>query len=557
MKKFYTLFSAALIAASALAAPAQFRELPQARFKGDKMPPTTKIQPKHSPKLNTSSLHKIPELSVSPADIITERPAGTVTTYERSSMGYVVFWGSVFVSGDTGAVGEIVKGDNGKTYINVPISGMLIDAWVECTITDVESTVTDMELVIPGYQPVFYDEDYEDYMVLTVLEYVSDDETEDYVPAADQNFRMEISDGQITSINFDQDGDYILGLCYYMPDEYFEWAGFGDWNYEFTPFDGEPLAGPADTTGVEKWAIISDGDGYFVNVGVNDDTLYIQGIYPALPDAWVKASLTDGKGEIETPTYLGVDQGHYIYLQTAEIEEVWYEWYEQYLEEVYPSDTPFVVTYDAEAKKIVGEGVLATTYGLPSEDMWYAVSTLSDPTILKQNRVPGTAPCAAQDITDYDDPDFPYFYFTLPPFDVDGNLLDTSRLFYNVFVDGEIFVFQPDEYERLTEDMTDVPYGFYDNWDIVANGPLHEIYYYWNGVDSIGVRPFYVEEDGSKTYGEMATLDLSSVALINATETSAVYYDLNGLRVANPDKGIFVRRSVMSDGSVKVTKVAR
>ncbi len=546
MMKFYTLCSAALIAASALAAPAQSR-LQQTRFKDGKVPSAALLKSKRSPKLH-SSAHKMADMDFTPSDIITERPAGAVTSYERSSFGYIVFWGNILVSADTGAVTEIVKGDDGKTYMNVPISGAYIDAWVECEMTDTE-------LVIKGNQPVFYDEEYGDFMTLDVLEYVEDEDN--YVPAENQNFKMEISDGEITSINFDQDGECILGLCYYAPGEYQEWSGFGDWNYVITDFDGVPLAGPANASDTQKWALVSEGDGYFVNVAVADGALYLQGLYPELPEAWVKAPLTDGKGELETPVYLGKSNGHYLYLQTAEIEEVWYDWAEEYYQEVYPSDTPFVVNYDAEANKIVCEGTVAVTYGLPDEDMWYSVADLSDPTIMKQTRTPGTPPCAARDLVDLPDSDWPYFSFDMPPFDVDGNLLDTSRLYYNVYVDGELFVFYPDEYVMLQEEMTDVPYGFNDDYDIVADGPMHEVYYYWNGVDAIGVQTFYVEEDGTKVYGEMTTLDLTSVAALGASEASAAFYDLNGLRVAEPGKGIFIRRSVMSDGSVKVTKIAR
>ncbi len=504
-----------------------------------------------SPTLHKSTLRKAPAKAPALSDIIPGRPDGESTFYERASVGYLVFFGNVFAMEDSGAVCEIVKGDDGKTYLNVPISGTYLDNWAECTLTDTE-------LVIPGNQPLMYEEEYGDFLTLTVLDFVEDEDGGWYYPADDQNFRMEVKDGVISSEP--GNGETILGLCYYTPeDDYYEWAGFGDWNYVITPFTGVAEAGPADAAATENWALLDDNDGYFVGVNATEDSLYLRGLYPTLPDAWIKAPMTDGKAEITEPVYVGMDTGHYIYFQPAANESVWDEWYEDYVDEILPSSAPFVFVYDGEARKITSEGILAATHGVPSEDLWYAYATLENITVVKQDRKAGIPPVAPSDLTDVPDPDYPEFTFVLPPFDVEGNLLDTSRLYYNVFVDGEIFVFYPDEYMELTEEMTDIPYSFTENWDIVVDGTLREIYYYWNGVDTIGVRAFYLEEDGSKTYGEMTVLNLDENG-VKATAAEALttqYYDLHGIRVAAPGKGVFVSRSVMSDGSVKVSKTVR
>lgn len=51
--------------------------------------------------------------------------------------------------------------------------------------------------------------------------------------------------------------------------------------------------------------------------------------------------------------------------------------------------------------------------------------------------------------------------------------------------------------------------------------------------------------------------DLTAVGELNADEVSAEYYNLSGARVATPEKGIFVKVSRLSDGTVRTSKVAR
>ena len=53
--------------------------------------------------------------------------------------------------------------------------------------------------------------------------------------------------------------------------------------------------------------------------------------------------------------------------------------------------------------------------------------------------------------------------------------------------------------------------------------------------------------------------DGSSVATLDsdAVEVSAEYYNLSGIRVANPDNGIFLKVSKLSDGTLRTSKIAK
>lgn len=50
---------------------------------------------------------------------------------------------------------------------------------------------------------------------------------------------------------------------------------------------------------------------YTLNIGYTGSEVYVQGLYPALPAAWVKGSIADGKVTFDTPQYVGNYHGLY------------------------------------------------------------------------------------------------------------------------------------------------------------------------------------------------------------------------------------------------------
>lgn len=180
---------------------------------------------------------------------------------------------------------------------------------------------------------------------------------------------------------------------------------------------------------------------------------------------------------------------------------------------------------------------------------------------MHQERTPGTPPGAPKDLIDDDTySDMMFIEFTLEPFDTDGNLLDTSRLYYNLLVDDNLFTFYPDQYTYLTEEITDIPYDFVDGWDIYVEGTKRTVYYTTTGVDTWGIRAIYVEDDGSKVYSDITRIASAASAVKGIQGHAAAqveYFDLNGIRVNNPGKGIFIRKAVDKDGMTSFSKIAR
>lgn len=50
---------------------------------------------------------------------------------------------------------------------------------------------------------------------------------------------------------------------------------------------------------------------YTLNVGYDGSDVYVQGLYPAFPNAWVKGTVADGKATFKTPQYIGNYHGLY------------------------------------------------------------------------------------------------------------------------------------------------------------------------------------------------------------------------------------------------------
>ena len=148
----------------------------------------------------------------------------------------------------------------------------------------------------------------------------------------------------------------------------------------------------------------------------------------------------------------------------------------------------------------------------------------------------------------------------------DGKLLNPNKLFYNIYFDDALFTFYPDEYAALVDEITDVPIDFTDNNDIVKKGTNRKIYYFLQGMTTVGVQEIY--KDGDKTYksnlvsykvDERGNLTGISRDITTGSEEvkSVSYTDLAGRRISKPAHGIFLKTVKYADGSQKTVKYVR
>ena len=186
-----------------------------------------------------------------------------------------------------------------------------------------------------------------------------------------------------------------------------------------------------------------------VQVGFyGENEVYIQGLSGYIPEAWVVGTIEDGVVTIPE-TYLGIYEGFFG------------------SSELFFSGATFV--YDAEAETFTSaEGFVS--YETPEDTYW--MDEYNDVVLTKLYDVAATP--ADPEITDMRTAgvSYPRVYFNIPTEDVNGAPIMQANLAYQLYVekDGEVLplVLEADLYDELEEDMSEIPYGFTDEWDIYS-----------------------------------------------------------------------------------------
>lgn len=490
------------------------------------------------------------------AGIITEAPEGRVEKYSVGGYAYYnSFFGVMGVS-HSGTLGEIVFCDDNTVYIKNPFTQFATDSYLKGTLEGDEITV---KLPQPIYVEEYYDETY--YYNAERMVYVDDADGGWYY--RDEN----CSEVKFTYRNDsvvwadDPDGDVLIGLC----DDLGEWMGYGDFNTVYSKMTDQPVEAPADMAS-EDWLLFANGDGFNVKVGFSGDDVYIGGIYSSMPDAWIKGTVDNDKIVFPSGQYLGPDEymNCYVYFVTGGSEPVWDEDYQEWYASAYMTDQ-IVLSYDAAEKIMIADSKNDSTMFVNSgKDRIYYINCYDAPVIKLQKPIVGAVKPATPEILMFIDYDDTYGYglidFTVPKFDVDGNLLDTDKMHYNILIDDEVLTFYPDEYLMLTEEMTDIPYDFDDGYDIYNYGTEKMIYFYTTGFEKMGVRSTYTADNGESADSDVAWYHLTPTGITAASGAakgveSVFYTDLSGRRTLNPAKGLYIKTEVYDDGTQKSVKM--
>ena len=154
-------------------------------------------------------------------------------------------------------------------------------------------------------------------------------------------------------------------------------------------------------------------------------------------------------------------------------------------------------------------------------------------------------------------------YFTFPNINANDQLLDTSKLYYRFYVDGEPFVFYSDEFEGVEDGTEEIPFDFTNQNNLGRYGTAnltHFIYFSFTGYESLALQTVYI--DGDEEYasdivyvvgGDPGSVD--TLAGDAAEPVATAWLDLSGRSVANPASGLYIRVRTYADGSRKAEKV--
>ena len=259
-----------------------------------------------------------------------------------------------------------------------------------------------------------------------------------------------------------------------------------------------------------------------VNVAVDGNDVYFQGLSEYIPEAWVKGTKDGNTVTFAAMQYVGTYSGYTSFA-------------------FYNGDAVF--TYDATADTYSAEGNI---YGVLGER--YYDGNYTDPVLKKVKEV--AAMPANPAITSFESSNYGYIVkFNVPSVDVNGNDLVISKLSYQLFSDINSTVapltFTPATHKRLTEDMTIIPYGFTESYD------FYDTQIYLNDLAStdwnkIGIKSIYTG-GGETNETEIQWYDIDWIALgisdvkANVKATNGAMFNLAGQRVAEGYKGLVIK----------------
>ncbi len=492
-------------------------------------------------------------------EIIFEAPDGELSWLDRKCDGFVTKAFDATHGEILGSVVQRVDGEDGYVYLSHMASEYPVDTW---TRFEREGDT----LVMEGVQAIYmeYDEYYDmDFIVyLAPMKVVINENNVGYfVVTDDARFVLNIGeDGSLTSA----DPSILLGVCVHTLDETLEgddvwiWKGFGDRDITMVPANGEPVSLPEGLE-VANWVM---NDGYannFVQVAIDGDDFYVNGMDRSLPDAWVKGKIADGKVTFPSGQYLGADMEIYYYSYFCGAE---------FFDEVDKEGNSYracryadsaIFAYDAEEGKLTMErGYIINS--TPKE--LFPLYFYEDVTIGIQHRNPDAAPEPAYGIEFYPSDWGDSVWFLLPNVDEDGNILNVENLYYEIYVNGELQYFDLTDEDWNVVNTSRIPY-MYDDWMdfwVDSSDPQdHTVYLYYDGeVTSVGIRSIYVNENGEDVYSETAYWgDPDSVDAIAGEKTlvGEKWYDLQGRPMSEKGTGVAIRVATYSDGSVVSSKV--
>lgn len=365
------------------------------------------------------------------------------------------------------------------------------------------------------------------------------------------------------------EGDFIIGVtCDKLKLQDYEgygWTGFGDSGCVYTPFD-YTVTTPPETATIENWKLILNGVGRDNRVAFDGNEVYVENFaYPNVVGTWVKGTIQGDMVVFDSDQYLGkYELGNaYIFFMVGKTVPVYYpEW------DFWGTGTEFQesysMNYDSEKKTMSSttmdeEGLFILINNGNKKSQWYGMFENFE--ILYQPENISLVPMnpTFQSAMPFNDM---YGYgnvsFLIPALNKDGYVLNPENLYFNLYLDGELFEFTPEEYPILTEDMINVPWELTDYSMVYGTGATHTIKLYVEGISSYGLQSLYIDGDEIYKSDLVSNVETGVNNIFDKDIKSIVYYDLTGNKVSEPVKGnVYIMSVTYDNGERKVKKFIR
>ena len=267
---------------------------------------------------------------IDPHGIITSPAEGEVKYYTRT--GTAFYYNSGWKT--TSQVGHavVIECTDGTVYLKDPIARLSYDSYIK-------GTKSGNTISFDVDQPIVYNEDY-DATVNVKWGTTS-------APASSQSpitYTVDETAGTITLNG--SSASAVLG-GYWTDDNSMQGGEYGTiltYDTEYTPAPAVLVEAPADLT-TETWNSNIDNVVSTATIGFKGDDVYVKGLISAFPDAWLKGSVSGTTVTFAKNQFVGVYQGMNIFAAGVDAEG--------------SKLADFVMTYDAVAKTLEGENLLA------------------------------------------------------------------------------------------------------------------------------------------------------------------------------------------------------
>lgn len=489
---------------------------------------------------------------------------GDVKNYVKTYDGCFVYMDMEFVNGQEVET-QIVWGEDNKVYFPNIISMMATGTYTKGVLNGDKITVSLPQTAY--YEEYEYDgELVQSYMLLSLLAPV--DYGDGMIMYEPTEGECEITftvadDGTVTLDPIDN--GYALGLIGYEEGYGLYWMGFAEFAMSFAPDNGSTGVDPStlDNTpysyfaaGYGTPASAEPEFGYKVNVAFDGDDVYFTGFCLDETRWWFKGHRDGDTIVIDNNQKMGTLAGTYtVSLMLGQRDEEAYGGFS-----LLPADSHFVFKYDEDAKTFTTATPEVVMFVNALPDQIYYLTMIENPTLIYQPTAAGN-PRDPWNFTfnaaTYDQYGYGIFDYYLPIVSTDGVLLDRENMYYQLYIDGELIELDASEY-GLPEDTENVPYNFNARAIVCSKlSTYHEMIFHIEGFDKIGVKLFNVY-DGVTYESNLVEMDVMPGGITspvdeipdNATVVSETYYDLSGRKVTNPQGGVFVKRTVLDNGTV-------
>ena len=500
------------------------------------------------------------------AQIIKDTPKGKlIENLYRSSKSWVKKgWTGIQAGRYEGLVSKIVIGEDGCIYIYNPLSGLDSKSWLKL------ERQADGKYRAKLPQDIFTDdlggdddEEESSERTISLTRLVSSDDGKNYEPIGANNYVDFTVEGRTLKMSGMGQKAKIWGASF---NNKWERNYGGDWALTIEPLKEQLITPPATAT-KSQYTVTSKSDPSprIVEVMTNNNDIYVKGLFKTekLANTWVKLTKQGDKAVMSTNQYLGITKKTDFKKYDSDKSE--YHTFAAAFESETKAAENLEFSIDATGK-LTASKTLRTSLGRASNDNItgedyvesYEGLTLT-PYVQKEVGAPATPE---------------YFYLTSTPnydntsneiklafyvknADVNGNVLDPEKMYYNVYVNGstEPFKFKKSasQYNYMhEEEMTNIPFNYQDkrNYDFKVVDNLRILHFYDSSITSLKVVMVY--EDGGKKYSSepLSTAITTGIESANFNKTTTEkYYTVDGRQIQKLQKGLNIIKS--SDGTTR------